>query len=105
MITSKQDLRFYIQEDKKRNIGEVPWYKYLLLKIYHNDSYMAFHYLKSLRRLEYVINCRPKGIISSVESYVRKWQLQRLGRKYNISIGPNMVGYGFYMPHVVGGGA
>lgn len=106
MIKSKQDLKFYISEDKKANlkhplsIGEK-----LYFALSPSDNIMAFRYMKSLRKYEYAINCKKnKGIIGKLYFIYRKLQNRRLGVKYGVAIAPNTIGYGFYIPHVVGGG-
>jgi len=103
MILSREDLRKYIYEDKIRNLGEASKLKVFFLRFYKNDSYMAYDYLKSLRKYEYIINC-GSGFIGKILKLYRRWYLNRLSRKYNIRIGVNMIGYGFWMPHIVGGG-
>lgn len=103
MIKSKSDLLFYIQEDKVRNLGKISWNKYILCSFVKSEHYIAFHYLKNLRKYEYAINCKS-GIIGIFMRLYYRWKWHRLSLKYNISIGPNMVGYGFKIPHVIGGG-
>ena len=43
-------------------------------------------------------------MIGKIAYYFYKWRNHRLGIRYNITIGANMVGYGFHIPHVVWGG-
>lgn len=54
MIQSRQDLKFYIQEDKKRNLGayHIGAVKYLAKLLYGTDDMKAFRLLKALRKLE-----------------------------------------------------
>ena len=103
MILSKQDMRFYIREDKKRNLGNIKWYILWFKKIYKNDGYMSYHYLKNLRHLEYYQNIPEKCFYNKLLYIYYRWKHHRLSIKYNLSIGPNMVGYGFFMPHIIGG--
>lgn len=54
MIQSKKDLAFYIQEDRKRNLGEsVTAFKYFVKLIYGSDDVKAFRLLKALRKSNY----------------------------------------------------
>ena len=107
MILSRQDMFHYIREDKIRNLGseKIKILVYLAKRIYGTDNMKAFLYLKVLRKCEYAKNClKDKNFIGKFIYWYRKWRLHRLNEKYNIVIGENMVGYGFRMPHIVGGG-
>lgn len=107
MIQSKSDLRLYIREDKKRNLGayKVGFVKYLAYRLYGTDKMKAFRLLKALRRVEYAKNCLyKKGICGKLIYVLRQWRYHRLEERYDIAIGLNMVGYGFRIPHIVGGG-
>lgn len=107
MITSKEDLRLYIREDKKRNLGtyRLGFVKYMAEWLYGTDSMKAFRLLKALRRLEYAKNVLLKeGPFGRVVYALRRWRYHRLEERFNIAIGTNMIGYGFKLPHVVGGG-
>lgn len=105
MIQSKEDMRFYIQEDKKRNLGtNVGTLKYIAKWLYGSDDMKAFRLLRALRKLEYAKNClRQKGIVGKLIYAYRQYRYHRLEEKYDIAIGTNMVGYGFRLPHIVGG--
>ena len=101
MILSKKDLKFYLQEDAKRfSLQNVLRYRIKL--IYGSEDAHILRYLKVLRTYEYYSNCRkdPFGIILR---YYFRFRWMRLSLKYNIRIGINMVGYGFYMAHLAGG--
>lgn len=111
MILSKDDLSFYFKEDMRINLGyemkpvlfhRIRYFWGILMGI---DSYMAVRYLRSLRRLEYAINCPAKNKICSKIKYgLRMVTFCRLSYKYSIRIKPNTVGYGLYLPHISGGG-
>lgn len=107
MIKCKSDLRFYISEDRKRNLRTRPdagRLKYFLMKLYKNENIMACDYLKCLRKYEYAINCR-KGIDGVISRAYYRWKHRRLSFKYNLLIYPNMVGYGLILSHFrIGGG-
>ena len=107
MINSKQEMQNYIREDKKRNLGaeKINLFVYWAKRIYGTDDIKAFLYLQSLRKCEYARNClKNKSFIGKIIYLYRKLCLHRLSEKYNIVIGENMVGYGFRIPHIVGGG-
>ncbi|MBR5147128.1 MAG: serine acetyltransferase [Bacteroidales bacterium] len=107
MIQSKKDLQIYIREDKKINLGtyKIGTLKYIAKCIYGSDNIKAYRLLKSLRKLEYSKNCLySKGILGKVIYYIRKFKYHKLSERYNINIGVNMIGYGFRIPHVIGGG-
>ena len=107
MILSRQEMHHYIREDKKRNLGayNINPIIYFGKRLYGTDDMKAFLYLKTLRKCEYARNClKNKSFIGKLIYYYRKWCLHRLGEKYNIVIGENMVGYGFRMPHIIRGG-
>lgn len=103
-ISSKESLRFFINEDRIRNLGEVSMLKYIAHKIYRSDRYKAFNYLKALRKYEYSINVQKKSLLGKLICIYRRFVLHRLSEKYNIALPPNKIGYGFKMAHVVGGG-
>lgn len=72
---------------------------------YGTDDMKAFRLLKALRKLEYAKNClKDKSILGKFVYAMRKLRYHHFEERYNISIGTNMVGYGFRLPHVVGGG-
>lgn len=107
MINSKEELRLYIREDKKRNLGayKISPIKYLAFLLYGTDQMKAFRLLKALRKLEYAKNVlRKRGLLGKLVYVTRQLHYHRLEERYNIAIGTNMVGYGFKLPHVVGGG-
>ena len=105
MIQSKNDLRLYLREDMFRNLGSTNVFRYWIFLACRHNGAMAFHYLKSLRKYEYAINCYKKyGFLGRLIILYRKIQNRRLGYKYAISIHPNTVGYGLALPHTAMGG-
>ena len=107
MIQSKSDLLLYIREDRYRNLGayKIGFLKYLFQWLYCTDQMKAFQLLKRLRKLEYAKNVlRQRGLYGKLIFALRQWQYHRLEVKYDVVIGTNMVGYGFYLPHITGGG-
>ena len=105
MINNRSDLRKYLEEDFKRNLGNIDKIKYFALMVYGGDSYKAYRYLKCLRKYEYAINVQYTApIFGKILLYYRKYRWHHLSVKYNIVLPPNVIGYGFKMAHIVGGG-
>ena len=104
MIQSKKDLVYYIREDTKANIKResCSWLRLYINVWYGNDSYRFLQYMQALRKYEYALNClsSPIGRIRKIYAKVR---YHKLGTKINVNIPPNVVGYGFRVPHLVGG--
>jgi len=106
MIQSKSDMLFYIREDKKRNLGsyKIGFIKYVAQYLYGTDQMKAYRLLKALRKVEYAKNClKDKSLIGKMMYAWRQFYYHKLEEKYNVAIGTNMVGYGFRIPHIVGG--
>lgn len=105
MIQSKADLHLYLKHDRLRNVGDIPKWKYYLKCIYGTDGTKAYRLLKALRLYEYALNClKNKSILGKMISVYRKWRYHLLCEKYDVVIKPNAVGYGLYLPHIIGGG-
>lgn len=104
MILSKQDLKYYLLRDKARNVGDCSFIKYYIKYLIGSEHAIAYHYLNILRHYEYSINCSKQSLCGKVIRFYWRFRLLRCSLKYNISIGPNMVGAGFRMPHIIGGG-
>ena len=104
MIQSYSDYKEYLRQDSLANIQRenCGWFVLWLNCWYGNDRYRTLHYLKALRKYEYTLNC-TSGAIGKLRRIVAKERWHRLGMKYNININPNVVGYGFCIPHLVGG--
>ncbi len=104
MIDSRIKLKFYINEDYKRNLGNCPKWKYYVILLYGGDSAMVFRYLKALRKYEYAINVQKDSFCGKIIYLYRKFVWRKLCVKYNIVLPPNKIGYGFKIAHIVGGG-
>lgn len=104
MINSKEGLNFYIKEDFKRNLGNISVFKLLALRFYDSDGYRVVRYLKALRKYEYAINVQKRNFLGLIIWAYRKFVWHRLSLKYNIVLPPNVIGYGFKVAHVTGGG-
>lgn len=104
MIITRKDLRFYLQEDRKRNYipKSVCWY--FIRLIAGSDHAIVFRYIRCLRYMEYHLNNSGKSIIHKVLYYFYRFKHTRLGLRYNMSIGPNKCGYGLRVMHLSGGG-
>lgn len=104
MIQSFLDYKNYLRQDAIANIKREKCSRIMLwLNIWYGcDSYRAFHYLIALRKYEYALNC-TSGSIGKLKRLIAKVRWHRLGMKYNININPNVVGYGFRIPHLAGG--
>lgn len=105
MIESYSDYKEYLKHDALANIKResCSWLRMKLNLWYGNDSYRFLQYLWVLRNYEYALNC-TSGILGKIRKSIAKVIWHRLGAKYDININPNVVGYGFRVPHLVGGG-
>ena len=85
MITSKLDLKEYIEADKKANHFSN------LSRITNTRC----KFLRTLRKLEYLINTKASRL--HIIFYRRR--LQNLSERLGITIDPNCFGKGLYLPH------
>ena len=99
MIKSKADLKFYLQEDSRRNNVSTNFLKYYSHLICGSENYHIYRYIKCLRYCEFFYNTQHKILY-----YLYKIKLGRLGLKYNIRIPLNVCGYGLRIMHISGGG-
>lgn len=97
MIHSKNDLKEYLKKDALRNgfDSKLIFIAKLAIK---NERACVVHYLRVLRKYEYHLNNRNK-----LRSLFYRIRLNQLGLKYNLRIGPNMVGPGLSIPHIAQG--
>ena len=102
MIKTKQDLRFYIQEDGKRNGQDRGVLRYWFNLLRGNEQAHAFRYLKVLRHQEFHMN--NKGIFHKIAAFYYGIRRGRLGLRYSIEIHPNTCGYGLRNMHLSAGG-
>ena len=96
MIKTKEELKFYLNEDAKAN-GIRQGISYIVKLLYGNVNACVYRYLKTLRKYEYYNN------IGSILRFWYRFYNRRLGLKYNLAIPINVVGYGLYIPHLEGG--
>lgn len=102
MIKTRKELKFYIQEDAKRN-NMTPGYLYdFFSRLCGKESAYIFHYLKLLRYCEWHYN-NKKNIFHKMMYFVTYIRLRRLGRKLGIHVPINTCGYGLRIIHLSGG--
>lgn len=94
MILTRNDLRKYLKRDAERN-GFNSYLKFLAKLSVGSENACVVRYLWALRKYEYHINNHNK-----IRSLFYKIRLNKLGLKYNLHIGPNMVGAGISIPHI-----
>lgn len=99
MINTKEDLKFYINEDRKRHLVGKNWRIGLLLG---REACHAFRLVRSLRLYEYAIN-NSNNIFSKIRLIYRKFVFKRLSFKYKVCLSPNKIGYGLRIVHIGGG--
>lgn len=102
IIKTRKDLRFFIQEDAKRNGCNKGFLRYCASLFVGNENAQAFRYLKLLRHCEYHSN--NEGIYHKVLAFYYHFRKNRLGLKYSIQIHINTCGYGLRIMHLSGGG-
>lgn len=104
MIKTKEDLKFYLQEDAKANrMRGCSIFKYWVRLFIGSESAHVYKYLKVLRHCEYHHNNMGYVYHKILYGYY-KVRLHRLGFKYNIRIPINVCGYGLTIFHLAGGG-
>ena len=85
MITSKSDLKDYIEADKKAN----------RFTNWSPITNTRCKFLRTLRKLEFLINTHASRLLI----FIYRRRLQSLSEKLGITIGPNCFGKGLYIPH------
>ncbi len=104
MIQSKEDLKKYLSEDRKANVGDSCGPMLLWSWLNKSGDYAAWHYLHALRHYEYALNCIRNTIWGFIYKRFCQIRLNRLSAKYNILVNVNTLGYGCRLHHVGGGG-
>ena len=103
MIKTREDLKFYLQEDAKANrMDGCSLLKYWVRLFIGSEAAHVYKYLKVLRHCEY--HCNNGGIVHKMLYRYYKVRLHRLGFKYNIRIPENICGYGLSILHIAGCG-
>ena len=91
MIKTKEDLKYYLEEDLKRFGGRKPGLKDALL---HNEVWYIFRYIRHMRYVEYY---EGKNKVMYLWHFF--WY-KRLGFKLHFTIYPGTVGPGFRIYNV-----
>lgn len=104
MIQTYIEYKEYLRLDALANIKceKCNWLKMKVNVWYGNDSYRFLQYMQALRKYEYFLNCKT-GSIGKIRCLFAKIRWHHLGSKINVNILPNVVGFGFRVPHLVGG--
>ena len=96
MIKNKKDLKEYIKADiqpfdyKKKRL--LAFYAFITKDLY----YYRIKYLKTLRKLEYILNVHPKRIISRIYLKTKK---NIIGNRFGWEIPSNVCGPGLHIWH------
>jgi serine O-acetyltransferase len=94
MINSKGDLEKYMAADlKAARPDRIAKWRY-----HYRWKYPIVHWLRNLRRLEFLINCKG-GPIWSFLIFGARLLVEAQGRRLGFSIGPNVFGPGLSIPH------
>ena len=102
MITSRDELRFWLKEDAKRNTVDCSFLKYLFFLFCGLENAVAYRYLWNLRHAEY--HCNKNGLLHKLGHGFYRIRISQLGLKYHIQIPINVAGYGLRIIHLSGGG-
>lgn len=102
MITSREELRFWLKEDAKRNTVDCSLLKYLFFLFCGLENAVAYRYLWNLRHAEYHYN--NKGLLHKLCYVFYRIRISQLGLIYHIQIPINVAGYGLRIIHLSGGG-
>ena len=110
MITSRAELRLYVSQDRKANLGKNDsWLRGVFLWLLHHESYYMFKYLRNLRYYEYYHYqySNAKGVVDKASSVLpfiyRKVRYYHLSQKYRVCVVPNTTGPGLRLVHSQGG--
>ena len=94
MIQNRQDLKFYLAEDKKRFSNVPTIFDWIL----HNEKWYIYHYMRHLRYVEFYKNKKSKwGYLLPFLWHYLKYK--RLGFKLRFTIYPNTIGPGLMIYH------
>lgn len=99
MIKTKEDLKFYLTEDRKQYNIPIPWR--IGIFIGHEKSH-AWRLVRALRLYEFARN-NSQSYYGKIRLIFRKIRYSQLRIKTGIFIPPNTVGYGLKIPHFSGG--
>lgn len=94
MIQSKEDLYYYLREDRKYYSSKPNLNDWLL----RSDFYYIWKFMTELRWYEYRENT-SKGLFRKIVMKYHKFKFYRLMHKTQLYIYPNVFGPGLYIPH------
>lgn len=94
MIQSKEDLRYYLSEDRKYYSAKPTYIDWLL----RSDFYYIWNFVTELRWYEYRKNT-SKGIWGRLIMKYHNFKFHRMVSKTQLYIYPNVFGPGLYIPH------
>ena len=96
MISSKEDYLRYLNQDKKA-LGITNLSLGAQFINFLSPNYI-WKFQKALRKVEYYLNCKNKGI-NKVYLYYLKYKLKNVSIKLGLSIPPNVFGPGLAIVH------
>ncbi len=99
MITSRQELKEYLEADLQYAYVPKNALHRFIRTIGGNEQCHAYRYVRCLRYYEYYLNTGNK--LMAIWYHFR---LSRLGLRYNIRINPNCADKGLIIIHLAGGG-
>lgn len=92
MIQTKEDLKYYLEEDQKayHKILDVSLKARIKSLFFHDYNY---EYMRNLRKWEYYLNT------GGVLQYFYAWRCECIQQKCNIDLQPNVIGPGAHIVH------
>lgn len=107
MIKTKEDLRFYLSEDKRAQMGDMkmPFFKWAKLYVAKSSELSAYRFLWTLRHYEYYLNtCENRNPLSIFCKYYYGIKYNRISTRLHVEIPANCIGYGCRIHHINVGG-
>lgn len=96
MIKTKEDYRYYLQQDKiAYNVKKGSFFSKLLF----SESYYINDYVETLRKLEFLTNSR-KNVLQRMQYYFTLYKYRKYVYKTKVSIPANVVGPGLCLRHL-----
>ena len=98
MIQSKEDLNYYLSEDRKHYANYISrsWIDRIL---YPGEHDIIWNQIYNLRLLEYRQNTK-KGIFSKLLYVYQRAKYARILNRTQMRLHPNVFGPGLYIPHI-----
>ena len=104
MIQTREDLRHYLTEDRRVNLGNLSCSQILKARMKDIGGYSAWRFLKALRHLEYYINNSRRSPLHKLLCGYWRLRYTRLTKRYRLEIPPFTTGYGLRISHLSCGG-